>query len=229
MDALVIKDIEYPLPQDITLEKWLKLHELGDDKLSLISECFEVPLDDIKDMPEKTQELAISIINVLMYPPNVEPNTDYLIDYAGMTLGQFVDLEVYISKGAKETIMEIANILYKNTIKPDTMVSKIWGAFVSYMNYRKLLYTQYKGLFGTDGEGDVERDDNASNPRTTGHVWYEIIMILADGKFLNIEPTVERPVIEAFNWLAWNKNKQQKAEQQQREAEIKRKAQTYRR
>ena len=230
MDALVIKGIEYPLPTDFTLEKWLQLQSIDDkDTLKLISTAFDVPLEELNDMPEKTQQVGIAVINALMYPSQVEPTTDYLINYGDLTLGQFVDLEVHIAKGARETIMEIANILYKNTIKPDTLVSKIWGAFVSYMNYRKLLYTQYKGLFGNDGDNDEAGDNNASSPRTTGHVWYEIIMILADGKFLNIESTVNRPVIEAFNWLAWNKNRIQKEEQQQREAEIKRKAQNYKR
>jgi hypothetical protein len=30
-------------------------------------------------------------------------------------------------------------------------------------------------------------------------------MILADGKFLNIEPALNRPLLEALNYLAWNK------------------------
>jgi hypothetical protein len=32
-------------------------------------------------------------------------------------------------------------------------------------------------------------------------------MILADGKFLNIEAVTDRPLVEALNYLAWNKTK----------------------
>ena len=45
------------------------------------------------------------------------------------------------------------------------------------------------------------------------HAWYDMIMVLADEKFLNISDAVDRPMVEAFNFIAWKKDQMIKQEQ----------------
>ncbi len=67
------------------------------------------------------------------------------------------------------------------------------------------LTTIYKNLFNIQNDIIEEAQNYEGTPTDVAHVWYDTTMILADGKFLNIEPALNRPLLEALNYLAWNK------------------------
>ena len=84
------------------------------------------------------------------------------------------------------------------------------------MNWRLKLYTKYKSLFNFN-ESDSEDTKNNSD---AVYVWYDMLMILADEKFLNIDSASSRPVYEALNFLAWKKDMAAKEELERKKMNI---------
>jgi len=227
MNAILVDNIEYPLPNDFTLSQWRELNEIGfNRKKELIASAFGVPLEQLEGMSDSAADLGARIIYTTLFPADAEPNTDGLKSFKDMTIGQFIDLEVYLGEGANKTITNIANILYENEITDETPISQVWGAFQSYMNYRTLLYKQYEGLLGGGGDDDEVVENKPVNKRDTAHNWYNTIMFVANDDLLKANQVVERPVIEVFNYLAYRKTKYQaelqRLRQQQQEAKYKR-------
>lgn len=225
MSALVIDNTEYNLPADFTLAQWKQLTEHTANRKKLIAGAFGVDEELLNDLPDDTALLGASIVYRTLYPEHVEPNTKGLLKFKDMTLGQFIDLETYIGLDVKKTIVEIVNTLYEDEITDETPISEIWGALTSYMNYRKLLFTQYEALFGGGGDDDEVIEDTQSKPHNIARQWYNTIMFVADDDLIKANQVVERPVVEVFNYLAYRKTKMmeefQRARKQQLEAKYK--------
>jgi hypothetical protein len=208
--VLSIDGREYNLPTDFTIKKWVELQKLTGDTDKLISSAMGIPLEFAKLIPEKTKTLAVTLIIATLYPSwnkNVKPG---LISFENITLGQFVDLEIYISRDYRKTMKEIINVLYSIDIKDNEMFSDYWPGVERYLKWRITLYNNYKNLFGMGGDDDIEIDDLPNNKVDLAYSWYEHIMVLSDEKFLNIDPVLQRPLIEALNYLAWHKTKLEK-------------------
>ena len=45
-------------------------------------------------------------------------------------------------------------------------------------------------------------------------------MILAEGKFLHIDEVTSKPLIQAFNWLAWNKERIEKEKEEIKKSQM---------
>ena len=223
MSAIVINNIEHELPADFTLAQWKQLTPHTTNKKKLIAEAFGVDEKLLQDMDDDAATLGASIVYRTLYPEHIKANTDGLLKFKDMTLGQFIDLEFHMITGAKKTILEIANVLYDEEITDDTPISKIWGAFQSYANYRKLLYSQYEVLFAQDGDIDEVIEDKPVNPLDNARSWYNTVMYVANDDLLAANKVVERPVVEVFNFLAYKKNKIQEEMQRAREKELQRK------
>lgn len=207
MSAIVINNVEYSLPVDFSLSQWKHLTATLDKPKQLIADAFGCDVSDLKEMDDEQIRLGASIVYRTLYPSHIEPKTDDLKSFKTMTLGEFIDLEVYIGMSAAKTIVDIANVLYEEEITENTLISDIWGAFQSYMNYRKLLFKQYDGLFGVDDEVDEVIEDKPVNPLDNARSWYNTIMWAADDDLLKANKITERPVIEVFNYLAYRKTK----------------------
>lgn len=221
MYKLVVEDKEYNLPEDMTLETWTALsnwNPVAANYPQIISIAMGMPLKVVDTIPDDTKELAVALILALTSPDwkNIKPeyNGGKLINLDKITLGQFVDLEVAISNSLYKNIKQVVSVLYGTEVKPNTKLGDVWGAVTYYMNWRILLYKQYKGLFNIDIDNEEVIENTPSKNVNSAHVWYDIVMTLADNKFLNIEPTVNRPLVEALNWLAWNKDRIRKEQEE---------------
>ena len=97
--SLVIGDKEYTLPSDIPIDKWVELNK-NSNPFVWMNSVYDIPIDEIKLIPEKTRELAIQLIKAIMNPtwvPIRQTLVDTeLINFEDIKLGQFIDLEVYI-------------------------------------------------------------------------------------------------------------------------------------
>ena len=219
MYELVIGDNEYKLPKDIMLMDYVQLYKRQDDADFILGLAMKIPKDDIAVIPEKTKALAVGLVDAILNPTWVPMNNEVrgckLINFNTITLGQFIDLEVYTQDYYKY-VPEIVKILYNTNETEDWGIGEVHSAIQGYYNWRKALYFNYKNLFGAVYENDELVEDTQDKPvknNNTAHAWYDIALLLADGKFLNLESVYEKSVIEAFNWLAWNKeNKLKEAE-----------------
>ena len=213
MNALVIGDKEYQLPENLSIKQWMEIQKQPFNTDWQISVAMGVPMDEVAIIPDKTKELLNSLITVILHPAFVKLNKTNLINVNDLKLGQFIDLEVYIGEGYNKHLDSIIKVLYQTDNVNNLTINEVWGGIEYYMKWRILLYKQYKNLFNADIE-DIDVDEIQQDKAVkTAHIWMDIVMVLADGKFLNMDAVLEKPVIQALNWLAWNKdNKRKEAE-----------------
>jgi len=218
--SLTIEDKEYQLPKSYTCAEWTKLNQIGITNMHrYVSEGFDIPLDKVQQLPDDIVELGAGYIMSLCQP--IVARKPYkTVDLEKLTLGQFIDCEVAIESDVKDIVM-LSNVIFEEKVTNDTPVEKVYDGYIRYNNYRNLLYYKYKSLFNIDDTKTEVVEDKPSKTRSNAHVWYDLVMLLGGGEFLNIDEVVNRPVIEAFNWLAWNKDKRTQEAQAAREQQQK--------
>lgn len=142
------------------------------------------------------------------------------VNLQGLTLGKFIDLEVYLSEGLNKRIKDIVQLLWGVKPTEEFMISGVWKGIQNFIDYRNSLYKNYTNLFGGEQEGYAE--DIVTTTSDTKKIWYDIILTLAEGKFLYIDDVTDKPLISAFNWLAWNKDRMEKQKEEQKKNDLQR-------
>jgi hypothetical protein len=204
---LVIDGREITMPVDFTIDKWIEIQKWTGDTDKLISVSLGLPIATVKLIPEKTKTLAVALIITALYPSwnkEVKPN---IISFEKITLGQFIDLEVYISRDYRKTMLDLIKVLYNTDVNQNELFGQYWPGVERYLRWRITLYKQYKNLFNVGDDTEYENEDITDIKTDLAYGWYDHIMTLADEKFLNIEPVLNKPLIEALNYLAWYKTK----------------------
>lgn len=212
MFDFVINNNTYSVPDDFTLDKWKQLARFDvSSEFSwayILKEAMNIPDDEIDIIPDKTKSVGVIIIYNVLYPNewevNKEVNGHKLINFDNITLGDFIDLEVLFNKGLRKSIDDISKKLYQMDDTTDITLKQVWGAIQSYIKYRETIFKSYSRLFGIDEENDIKEEVKKISPE---YMWYDLIMVLADEKFLNIQEVVKHNVKECFNFLAWKKDK----------------------
>jgi hypothetical protein len=229
MYTLVIKDNEYNLPEDLTLDQWIEItkYDIGVsfNHKKIISLSFGIPYDEVDIIPDKTIELLISFVYVMLYPEHQPLNKEYkggqYINLQGITLGKFIDMEIYLSEGINKSIKDIVRLLWGVEPTKDFMISGVWTGIQNFISYRNSLYKNYTNLFGGEGDGYAESEIKQTTTDIK-KIWYDIILTLAEGKFLMIDNVTDKPLVSAFNWLAWNKDKMEKQKEELKKNDLQR-------
>ncbi len=211
--TLVIDDCEYKLPLDYTVKQWVDMSTAAINPDFMISVGMNIPVDKVDIMPESTKTMTLALLNSILKPTWIgltrEIDNGKLIDFDNITLGDFIDLEVYI-ENYKKHFPEIVGKLYTHDSPEECFISQVQPAVEYYLKWRMLLYKQYSNLFGmshVDDEADDIQRGKRDNP---AHIWFDIVMVLADDKYLNMDAVLNKPLIQSLNWLAWNKDKKMK-------------------
>ena len=224
MYKLNLKGREFEIRENYTIEEWINLQKwdasIEANWPRLLSEAVGMSIEEAKEIPMETLQVAIGLLLVTLSPDHskLEISIDNygLIDFDAITFGQFVDLEVLLSRDPRKTLDRMVAVLYGAKETKHWQLKDTWPALQKYLVFRKSVYSSYKALFEID---DIDAGTE-TELRDQSHAWYDMIMILADEKFLNIEAVVDRPMVEAFNFLAWKKDqqiKQQLALQKQKQ------------
>lgn len=206
MHTLVINDKEYKMPSYISLTMWMKLMEDVNSPDHMISTVFGCTKEEAQSIPEQTKELVAAFIFSLLQPN--EKSQKYLkrlIDFEKLSIGEFIDLDVYITNGIEKHMVEVIEILFNAKDVQNWNVAHVTTGLNRFMLWKNSIYFNYKNLFYSE-----PTDEDASPADNVAKMWYDIVMVLADGKFLNIEAVTDKTVMECFNWLAWNKEQQRK-------------------
>lgn len=223
MASLVIQNNEYQVPSDLSLDKWLELNKWTSNPIKFVSIGMDMPVDEVAKIPEETLALACALIVAIMNPDWTPLKTKLgshpLVSFPELTLGQFIDLENYIADYNKQ-MPNMVKVLYNIEDLDDVKLGDVYPSIKSYLNWRTLLYKQYKRLFDTghDDDEDVEVTQKKNN---TAHVWMDITMVLAGNDFTRMDYVLNQPLILALNWLAWNKDKQQAEMAARKKAQLK--------
>lgn len=218
MYKLNVKGQQFDIREDYTIEEWMNLQrwdpQIEENWARLLSEATGMSLDQAKEIPLETMQVAIGLLMVTLSPDHsaLQINIDEygLIDFDNITFGQWVDLEVLLSKDPRKTLDMMIAVLYGAKDTKHWQLRDTWPALQKYLVFRKMVYNNYKALFEID---DIDAGTQ-EEPQDQSHAWYDMIMLLADEKFLNISDAVDRPMIEAFNFIAWKKDQAIKQEQQ---------------
>lgn len=204
---LHIEDKVYEVPLEITLTQF---QELGSWDISVkenwkkvLQIIMGIPFEVVETIPDKTIELAIVFLAEVLYPSNppLKP-----VDIKNVNVGKFVDMEVLISGGIQNNIIKIVERLYGFSPQGDELIKDYIGGVKYYLNWRLSIFNSYRKLFGLDDEfskNDIELNEKID----PAYNWYQFIMVLCDEKFLDIDKVVEKPIIEALNFLAYKKDK----------------------
>ena len=222
MNALVIGDNEYEFPLNIKVKDWVKLHKATSNEKLFVAMGMNIPVDEVELLGEGTLSLMSQLLKGVLYPNNIKINKQVgeynLMSLDKLTFGTFIDLEVMF-EDAYSNFADIVNALYEGDVS-EFDSSEVIGAIKYYTNWRVMLYSNYKNLFeiGHVDNEEVEVERSKTNV-TRGHMWFDMVMTLGDGKFLNIDGVIERPVMECFNWLAWNKDRIRKETEAIRQAQ----------
>jgi hypothetical protein len=194
------KEILNKIPQSfqqITIQKYNDLLELFktkdltfEDNLKLISFCLDLEVEEVENLDYDDYEYIVNKLNFLFQPPTpilkqsliIEKTNFYLINYKNLTLGEFIDLEYYLTT-PQENLTKILAVLYRQKIKSDDLlmpdkfekygnyvehrsnffeginIQNGAGALEYYITYRKKLLENYELLFDKVREEELKEDD----------------------------------------------------------------------
>lgn len=216
MNALVIDKVEYEFPTTIKVGEWYDLARIRENEKALIAKALKIPVEDIVKVPDNTLHLMQQLLMGVLFPHfvqyNREVNDKQLIDLNTLKLGTFIDLEVYFTDIIKNFEV-IVQTLYDADDVSDWVLHDVYGCIKYYNNWRTMFYKQYRNLFDLDSVDVLADEDTPVKNGNNARMWLDIVMTLCDGKFLDMDAVLDKSVIEAFNWLAWNKDKKLKEQE----------------
>ena len=114
--TLVVDKNEYALPLDYTVKQWVQMSNAAANPDFMISIGMAMPIDKVSILPEKTKVMTLALLNSILKPEwrglTKKIDNGELIDFNTMTLGDFIDLEVYI-ENYKKHFPDIIGKLYQ--------------------------------------------------------------------------------------------------------------------
>jgi hypothetical protein len=215
MSHLLIDDRKYSLPKDLTLGQWKSI-VAGNTPDEILCAALDITADEMALVNDDIKSIMITMLFEVLYPKakvNLKVRGHKLIDFESISLGTFIDLDVYLTAGLDKRIVEIVNLLYG--AEEDWLVSEVWGAIQMYIGWKSAIYQGYPNLFTVSGADKM----SVATEHSTAKRWFDLIMVIANDDVLRMDAVTELPLKQAFNWLAWNKErklKEHRAAEQQR-------------
>ena len=229
MKTLVaVGDKKYEVPQQLTVDQFAAIQQFGYDNEKaqklICATVLKTPLNAFNDVEEEDLATLLAICLIPLSALEKAEKTIPSLNMETLTFGQFVDLDVVSHRGLKQNLPELIAILHEVEVAEvlEQPIDLYWPAVQEWLDFRSKLYSSYSGFFGIE-ENDAREAGGEQESHDAARVWYTAMMILADEDFLKIHQVVERPVIEAMNFLAYIKDKRfrERQEQKQRQAQLK--------
>ena len=200
-----INDKQFAIPDRLTVAEYSKAIQFdwSDSKYypMIISQLTGAPLLLMSKANDEILHLGMGFVVKSMN----DRKECKMLDLEGLTFGQFVDLDVYLTGGLDTNIEKIIAILTPDAKWAD---EAMW-AIDQYAAFRTYIYRQYSVLFGinqkeTFDELEPENKDKQANARA----WYKIIVGLANGDILKLDEVTEQPLKKTLNFMSLQKEQQ---------------------
>jgi hypothetical protein len=183
-------------PLDLAQTKQFHKHIELHGKLYGFLDIKQLTIGEVADMdvlskdPRKDQELHKMM--AILYRPAINITDDWVVT------------EEYKAEGVAE----------RAELFLDMPVEYVYSALAFFFAHQKVLYRNYAGLFDGDGGDDDGRKrdgstDEADHIRAARN-WYHTFVQLAGGDALKIGKVTKLGAIDAFNFLAYSKDKAKK-------------------
>lgn len=221
--SFTIDTKEYFVPEVITVELFERamVWDIEDEKnhipfVSVITEC---PLNELKLLDKETFNLIFAYCVTKLDFSDTELRHNIggyqLIRLNECNFGQFVDIDILIADGMTKHAVELTCKLYgiPERAAAQKDVRDVWKALTLAVEWRQEVYREHNEFFEINESEDSDGVEMTINNLQL--MWYNAILVLAEQKFLNIEPVTERPYKEALNFLTWKKNEMSKAQLEQ--------------
>ena len=202
---------EYKVPTYLTIGKWSKLQNWMYNDFNterIISIAMDMEMSEANKLPDDIKKTCMFILTNMMLYKDKTPIGD-MIDFNKMTIGDFIDLEIYIAGGIHNHIDPAFEKLWDGVeYDPDFSAHQIWFGLTKYFNFRKTIFNKYKSLFGLDKQTKKQNDElHITNQNDVARVWYKLLLILANDDFLKLDEVSDKPLIAALNYLAYDKDR----------------------
>ena len=200
-----INDKQFAIPDRLTVAEYSKAIQFdwSDSKYypMIISQLTGAPLLLMSKANDEILHLGMGFVVKSMN----DRKECKMLDLEGLTFGQWVDLDVYLTGGLDTNIEKIIAILTPDAKWAD---EAMW-AIDQYAAFRTYIYRQYSVLFGinqkeTFDELEPETKDKQANARA----WYKIIVGLANGDILKLDEVTEQPLKKTLNFVSLQKEQQ---------------------
>ena len=173
----------------------LKDYETVDDYyIQILSILSNQSIEDIEDIEYDDFKQHIANLNFIYRLPTKQPSiklniedTDlYLMDLTQITIGEFIDLEYFITDGYTKNLSLILSILYRrktihnssfiiDEFEPygnwiyhraplfnDICINDVYGVITNYLTFRSNIFETYQGLFDNEDPEELDIDDSES-------------------------------------------------------------------
>ena len=204
MIKITVDNKDHRIPERLTTSQWMSAMRydiIPNNYSKIIGSILGIDWRDLKDQSEEMLELMMGLIHPLL----VQQKECKVLDYGQLQFGQWVDLDIWISKGPQYTLTDMLPLL-----GPTEWADEALYRLKSFDDYRTWVYRQYAELFGLNIEDDeiVDQDDKVVDPNNIVNGWYQIICSLASDNLLWIDRVTEQPLIATLNFMAYQKQKQ---------------------
>jgi hypothetical protein len=227
---------------EITVSQWVELNSIDPEEynsvflhtleaISILSDTDPEELEELS--PEELIDLA-SQVSFIKREPSNKPNELVkgfrLKPMDALTLGEFIDLEHYVSQSVQNFDI-LLSILYKRwktdewnnlifepysysimsrkSLFEEVSINEVFGAVNNYINYSNDFKQRYENLFNPVIEEDegVELDEDdlkaeAEEKVFTKWSWEKLLYDLANQDLTKIDAVTDLPLVFVFNMLS---------------------------
>lgn len=195
----------YKLPERFTIEQWKEIINLDFEDFKnwpkILSIALDKPLALFINVEEDSLILGVSLALNELGKRRVIP----LKDFNQFKLGEFIDLDIWVTMGADKHIDEILKLAHDEEL---VYIDEALYVIDQFMNWRISTYRSYSALFGLNSKGEQDGVDPEDwDPNKIARGWYKVIVDLADNDLLKLDPVTEQPLKKALNFMALRKER----------------------
>ena len=213
MIKLKLNHRTFKLPTRYTIAQWKEVVRMDMEEPSNWPKIIGVALNrhwyEFAKCDEDSLILGCSLILHEMSKRRVSKHKDF----TKISIGEFVDLDIWMVKGSEKHIDEILETISINPIK---YIDEALWMIDQYANFRISTYRSYGALFGINDKGvqeDVDQEDYDANKIAKG--WYKVLVDLADNDLLKLDPVTEQPLYKALTFMSLRKERMLEEQQRQ--------------
>lgn len=123
-------------------------------------------------------------------------------DFTQLNLGEFVDLDVWISLGMEKHLDDILDMIL---LEPTNWIDEALWAIDQFANWRISTYRSYAGLFGINEKTGELVEPEEWNPQKIAKGWYKVLVDLADNDITKLDLITDQPLKKALNFMSLRK------------------------
>ncbi len=204
MIKITLNNRKYTLPKRFTIEQWQEILKLdSEDPKSwpyIMAIAFKLPVGKFIMCDNDSLILGTSLIINLLGTRKVTA----IRDLTTLTLGEFVDVDVWLTMGAEKYFKEILNVISTKEVK--YIDEGLW-IIDQYTAWRTSTYRSYAGLFGINNKGESIESTDDWSPQKVAKGWYKVLVDLADNDIMKLDAVTDQPLKKALNFMALRKEK----------------------